>query len=313
MQKNNFAFDLGTEAIRVYKDGIKIAQFSSFDEGINSFLTNGGKIILFNQLEDKVRNVIRKYDQVFLGFLRMSKNSGLMMVPANCGEVELRAYRDLLDFTALVYPSHMVYDHFVASAGLGINKSGTYMIVDSGAGKTRMTTIQKGDFLEGRISTVTDMAGNSMNEAITFGLSHEYGLQISRFTAEELKKEVCSLAEDAPIRQIVVKGTDKTTRDPKEVTVSGSELNNWLLEEVKHIKHKIAQHYYLLPPEMQQEISKTGIHLVGRNFRLPGFVQLIARDLPVSSHSYQLSRDYMEEGLIYVQQHQEEYMPYFLK
>lgn len=310
MPKIDFAFDLGTECIRLYKEGKIVKQIPSFDETIKTFLVKEGKICVFYDLEQKLLALIKKHIKRKLGIF-IPKMSGLMIIPGEENGVTMRAGYDLMEFIGIT-PGYLIFDYVVALAGLGIDKKGTYMLVDSGAGKTRMTTINEGNIMEPYSTSVTEMAGNSLNETISLGLSREFNLQITPKQAEALKKEFGSLETELPTRYVTVKGTDKITGTPGEVTITNEQLNAWLKKEAEFIKSRICQHYELLPPEIQQQIQQTGVYLVGKNFRFPGLIESIAQEIPVSTLSYQLSRDYMQEGMSYIQQNPDEYLPYMI-
>jgi rod shape-determining protein MreB len=310
--KNNIAFDLGASNCRIYKGGKQILNFRS-EVIINgrtiSQIFQNGKIANFQATEFLLQKRIKEIQKPILGFLYPSFTA-LISVPSEKNEVSLRAFRDALRFVG-AKTVYMLSDCFIAASGLGINiPKSTYMIVDSGAGKTSITTatgykIIKNDML--------DICGNSFNEAIKTHISIKHGITVKNETIESIKKRHANMTSSrADNKTIQISGTKKHTDIRKDIKINCIEISECLQLDVELLSNRINRHYENLEEENKKEINKTGIYLIGNGFKLKGLINLIQTKLPVAPKSYKTNEYFLGKGIEKIQNNPEELFDYLI-
>lgn len=304
--KNTVGFDLGTSKLRLYKNGKQIVDTpTKFDFNNKTYdkLMSVGKISDFNATELLLRIELKKCQKRFLGFLYLPFNA-IVSVPSDLNEVALRAFRDSMEHAG-AKDIYMLNDCFVAAKGLSIDiKSSTSMIVDCGAGKTSITTIQGFEIVK---NDILDIAGDGLNETIRAFLSSKYQMKVDLETIENIKTEHLDLRKNLSIdRQIKIAGKTKLTHKNQEITVSNSEITECLNNDIEMLVNRIVRHFENLEDIDVRKIKANGIHLIGGGFKLKGLVQLVSEKLTISRESYNSNLNYMKIGMEKIQSHPEE-------
>ncbi len=140
-----------------------------------------------------------------------------------------------------------------------LSNSRPCFIIDMAGGTTNIAAVT----LDGIIAGVSVNFGfNKVSTDIIDYVAEVYGLQIGLLTAERIKKEIGSLAEDDALTA-VINGRDVKTGTPKALSVRALDL----LIPVKKYYDKIADIaravLVKLPPEVSAEIRHAGIYLAG--------------------------------------------------
>ncbi len=299
--KNNIGFDIGTSKLRIFKDGKLVTETPTEleDEGkiIDNLIVNGS-IADFNATVQLLRQEIKKIQKPILGFLYPAFTS-LVSVPSEMNEVALRAFRDAMEHAG-TKTCFMLNDCFIAAKGLEIDiKNTCSMIVDSGAGKTSITTIRGCEIVR---NDLFDIAGRNLDEAIQTYLSSKYELLIDKNEAERLKIEYVDFRKSEAIdRTVRITGKEKKTDTTKEITVQSTEITECLKKDIELLVEKIVRHFENLEDSDSSKIRSAGVHLIGGGFKLKGLIDLIAEKVNVSNKSYSVSSDYMKTGLAKIQ------------
>lgn len=296
----NIGLDLGTSNIRLYKNGKIVIEVppEMEPEGkpADTFIVNGD-IYCFSYAESFIRNEIKKIHKPILKIFT-TPFSGLISVPSDINEVKLRAYRDMLEHIG-AKPAYMLFDSLILAAGLEVDMKDTiYMIVDSGAGKTSITTLRGMEILANDIFTIS---GNDLDKAIKVYLRKEYGLDIDILHAEKLKIEYIDLRLKAVERTVYIDGLTTETNTPKGVTLRSSELTDCVRNEVTVLVERIMRHFESLDRRTREKLLQSNIHLTGKTFRLKGLIELVAEKIAISQKSYNSNADYMQLGFQKIQ------------
>lgn len=299
--KNNFAFDIGTDKLRIYKDGHQLIEVSTeinYEGRIVDDLIVNGKIADFNATQILLRQELRKLQKPILGFLYPSFSS-LISVPSERNEVSMRGFRDAMQHLGS-RKNFMIYDSYVAAVGLEIfSDDFSAMIVDFGAGKTSVTTIYRGEILKNEIF---DISGLYLDKTIQTYLRSNYDLIIGLKEAEKLKIEYVDIRKNASFdRLITIEGVDKITNTAKTVSIQSGEISNYIKNEIEWLVERIVRHYNNLEHSVLKEIEPRGVHLLGGALKLNGLIDLIAERINVAPKSYSLSVDYMKIGIEKIQ------------
>lgn len=240
--KNNIGFDLGTSKFRFYRGGNLLAEIPARieigDEKHGRVVING-RIADLHGTEALLRREIHKIKKPFLGFLHLPFSS-LVAVPSDMNDVTLRSFREVLEHVGSQM-SFMINDCFIAATGLEIDiKNSPSMIVDSGAGKTSITTINGFEIVK---NDILDIAGITLDEAIQTYISRKYDLIIDLNLAEKLKIEYADFRDNIPIeKSIRITGQVKHSDTLKEIMIHSSEISECLENDVQ----LICNSYYLI-------------------------------------------------------------------
>ncbi len=142
---------------------------------------------------------------------------------------------------------------------LPLSDSAPCFVIDMAGGTTNIAAIS----LDGVIAGISvNFGANKISIDIIDYIAEAYGLQIGLLTAERIKKEIGSLAEDDGL-STVVNGRDIKTGTPRSLSVRAMDL----LEPVKNYYDKVAELamsvLVKLPPEVSAEIRHAGVSVSG--------------------------------------------------
>lgn len=308
--KNNIAFDIGTSKVRICKDGKQLLEIVPLleDKGEMFRFINNGKIAGLYGAEQFIRQEIRKIQKPMFSFLHPAFTV-LVSVPVGATEVDLRAYRDVMEGVG-AKQCFMLYDCFVISIGLDIDmKKSVSMLVDFGAGKTSITTLKGYDILRYNLSEIT---GGNLDEAIRFYLSSKYNLTVDMAEAEKLKIQYVDFSDKVFEKYIGVTGKEKNTDNKKNITILNTEITNCIKKDIDYLIEDIVRHYENLDEDIMENIKMTGIHLLGGGFKLKGLVEYVSKQINISEKSYNLNINYMSLGLEKIQSNPGELNKYLI-
>lgn len=302
--KNNIGIDIGTSKVRFYKSGelvletppeIEINGKFIDDIIIESHIARLRETELF--LKKHISSIVKPYFN-FLPYKFSSTFTTLVSVLSNNNDIQLRACWELSELAGSKR-TFMLNDCFILATGLGLDLiNGIYMIVDFGAGKTSITTLQGLNIIQNDMPPVN---GRGLDEVIKFYLRRQHHLDISLKEAEKLKQNQIDLSENAVDRRICISGFIKNTDIPKDVTLLSSELKRSIINEIDILSNRIIRHIENLEPFIQDKLKTGNIFLTGGSFKLKGLIDIIAAKIPVSHKSYQVDAEYMKMGFEKIQ------------
>ena len=147
-----------------------------------------------------------------------------------------------------------------------LNDSTPCFVIDMAGGVTNIAAVS----LDGVIAGISvNFGGNKVITDIIDYVADKYGLQIGLLTAERLKKEIGSLAENDALAT-VVNGRDLKTGTPRAISLRAMDI----LEPVSSYFNKIAELALTvlkkLPPEVSAEIRHSGIFVSGATANVYG-------------------------------------------
>ncbi|MDH6305109.1 actin-like ATPase involved in cell morphogenesis [Parabacteroides sp. PF5-5] len=308
--KNNIAFDLGTSLVRICKNGKLQTETPPLLEEkgkIFSIIANG-KIASLYGTEQFVKQEIKKIQKPILGFLHPSYTI-LVSIPAGASEIDLRAYRDVME-CAGAKQCFMLQDCFITLTGLEVDiKNSVSMLVDFGAGKTSITTLEGYKILRNNLS---DTTGDSIDEAIWLYLRREYNLEIDKTEAEKLKIQYADLSDKTFEKYIAISGKEKHTDKSKSITILNTEISNCVKKYIDYLVDSIIRHYENLDEDIMQKVKGSGIYLIGRGFKLKGVIEYISKQINISPKSYNPDIYYLGIGLEKIQSNPGELYKYLI-
>lgn len=299
--KINIGVELGTSKLRLYKDGKQVLEvLTEYHQGKKVFdnLMKQGKIADFYAVEQLIRQELSKVNKRILGIISPPFTS-LVSVSSDMNETAMMTFRRVMENAGSRH-TFMLNDCFIAAIGLGIDlENSVSMIIDSGAGKTSITTIRGYKILN---NDIIDIAGRDFDTTIQAYIRSQYGLVPELKDVEKLKMKYVDFRKygvlDKPVK---ITGVMKNTETKAEITVQAREITDCLADDVDFFIRKVVRHFQNLDDNVQEKIKQSGVCLIGGNFKLKGFIELISESIIVSPKSYLLNRDYMKEGFEKIQ------------
>ncbi|RJX23688.1 MAG: rod shape-determining protein [Dethiobacter sp.] len=146
------------------------------------------------------------------------------------------------------------------------------MIVNLGGGTSEVAVISLGGIVT---SSCLRFGGENMDETIIKYIRKKHYLVIGERTAEEIKITIgssCCRAEE----YMDIRGKDLISRLPGSLTISSSEIQKVLAENIAVILKNIRDTLERTPLELAFDIMKTGITLTGGGALLKGFSKAVA-------------------------------------
>ena len=166
--------------------------------------------------------------------------------------------------------------------GLDITKPKGYLILDIGAGTTKIGLVT----LYG-ISTFKeiDSAGREMDRRIAEVLTRDLNLSIGPRTAEELKKKALDLEYlidyHKPEEYVLVKGTDVMSKLPVEREVPKSLIAKAVEPTLYSILEELKDAMGSVSPELISDVLREGIYLTGGGSLIPNIEKYFSYKLNI--------------------------------
>ncbi len=174
---------------------------------------------------------------------------------------------DMLDkYTKLAKSCNIGKVYFVEApilSALGqripLNDSTPCFLIDMAGGTTNIAAVT----LDGVIAGISVNFGyNKISTDIMDYVADNYGLQIGLLTAEKLKKEVGSLAENDHL-SMVINGRDLKNGAPRSISISAMDIKEPICNYYDKIFELAINVLKKLPPEVCAEIRHAGIYVSG--------------------------------------------------
>jgi len=293
------SFDFGTSCIRIVKDGKVVVKEDcriETDKNVTEILTfgndvsvptnnrilypvRGGMIADFNGFEQLLRNSIKKLPnrrRVFPPQL-----TTLALVHESSTEIELHAGSR---------NTFMLYSSFAAVEGMGLDKKGTYLLIDAGAGKISMTIFSSDNlYCPHRVC----FGGMKLMEIIGLYLKQEHNVECRSVTLEEILRTYVSCSGNLTIKNKRISCSNKNgdfVAFDLDVQALNKKLNPYLQQMDDEISLTIEQ--------FKKEINKPiqSVVIIGGLARVKGFEKRISQltNLQVMDKS---DKDYTLAGL----------------
>lgn len=311
--KNCFAFDFGTSHFRVYHEGKKkIDVASELEQGgkVYTELVKNGVIADFNACDTLIRQNLKKIQKPILGFLGRPFSS-IVSVPSNNNEVSLRAFRDLMEYagSANVW---MMQDCYLMGLGLGINIGyETYSIVDFGAGKTSITTVENKRIVN---AEVVDCSLLILIDQLKTYLSINHEIIISDKSAEKLIIEFADFKlDDSREKLLRIEGTIKNSKEKTTVSIKNTEISGCLQNEIQLLIERIVRHIEKLDNDLKEKVFQRGLYVTGGASNIKGFKEVLRGKINVASQSYSSSESFLSDGIKMVLHKPEKYKEFMLR
>ncbi|AHB36840.1 rod shape-determining protein [Spiroplasma apis] len=284
------ALDLGTSNILAYvgNQGIVYDQPSimAYDNMTNSLTALGSEAYeMMGKTHENIRMVVPIKDGVItdleaakdllkhvfskLKMLNDWKNSIILIsCPSEVTELERDALKQVAyDMGAEIVVVEEEVKMAAVGAGINIDIPKGNVVIDIGGGTTDIAIISAGDVI---ISRSIKIAGNAFDEEIKKYIRSEYNVTIGDKTAENVKKELGSLAKYKGERTMSVFGRDIVSGLPKEAIISSEEIRNVLVNSFSRITDLLIELMENTPPELAGDIITNGFMICGGGSKIRG-------------------------------------------
>ena len=227
-----------------------------------------GVIADYTAAEQMIRGLVKLVSSKrrwFAPSLRM-----VVCIPSGSTEVEIRAVKDSSE-QAGGREVYLIPEPMAAALGLGIDVEAPQgnMIVDIGGGTTEIAVISLGGIASNKSIRI---AGNELTSDIQDHMSRVHNLKVGERMAERIKINVGSaLTElDNPPEDFIVRGPNKITALPMEVSVSYQEIAHCLDKTISKMEAAVLAALENTQPELYTDIVENGIYLAGGGALLRG-------------------------------------------
>ncbi|ETB63807.1 TPA: rod shape-determining protein [Candidatus Nomurabacteria bacterium] len=289
--------DLGTANTLVYLPGKGIVlnepSVVAVSEQDNTVLAIGleakemvGKtpenIIVYRPMKDGViadyrvtEAMLRYFISKTLGRFNLWKPDVMVSVPAGITSTERRAVVEAA-IRAGAKNAYVVKEPILAAIGAGIpiNESRGYMIMDIGGGTTDVAVIALGGIVA---STSVKCAGDKIDQAIADYIKKNFNLAIGDKTAEAIKIKIGSAIPVEEELTITIKGRDFIQGLPRTAQISTNEIVRAIDKELKIMINAIKSVLSETPPELAADIIDDGIIMTGGTAQLRNLADLVYR------------------------------------
>ena len=203
----------------------------------------------------------------------------VICIPCGATSVEKRAVFEAA-IQAGARQAFLVEEPMAAAMGadLPVTSPTGSMVVDIGGGTTEVAVISLGSIVTSRSLRI---AGNKMDEVLAMHLRDLLHIKIGERTAEIIKIKIGSVLpfEDGRERDMVIRGQDTETEQPKEVLVQSEDVRECLLSVVDEMVVSIKETFKKTNPDLASDIMQNGILLTGGGGLLNGLDRYLTQRL----------------------------------
>ncbi|HNU95521.1 MAG TPA: rod shape-determining protein [Candidatus Paceibacterota bacterium] len=219
--------------------------------------------------------MLRYFISKALGSLNFFKPDVMVSVPAGITSTERRAVVEAA-IRAGAKNAYVVKEPILAAIGAGIpiEESRGYMVMDIGGGTTDVAVISLGGIVS---STSVKCAGDKIDQAITDYIKKTFNLAIGDKTAETIKIKIAAAIPVEEELTITVKGRDYIQGLPRTAQVSTNEIVRAIDKELRTMIGAIKDVLAQTPPELSADIIDDGIIMTGGTSQLRNLADLVYR------------------------------------
>ncbi len=205
----------------------------------------------------------------------------VICIPCGATSVEKRAVFEAA-IQAGARQAFLVEEPMAAAMGadLPVTSPTGSMVVDIGGGTTEVAVISLGSIVTSRSLRI---AGNKMDEVLAMRLRDLLHIKIGERTAEIIKIKIGSVLpfEDGRERDMVIRGQDTETEQPKEVLVQSEDVRECLVNIVDEMVVSIKETFKKTNPDLASDIMQNGILLTGGGGLLNGLDRYLTQRLEI--------------------------------
>lgn len=226
--------------------------------------------------------MLRFFIQKVIGKAFWFKPEVMICVPAGCTQVERRAVLDAT-LSAGAKNAYLIDEPLAAAIGAGvpIGEASGNMVLDVGGGAAEVAVISLGGVVASKSVRV---AGNKIDEAISYYVKRKYNLIIGDQTAESVKIKIGSATKLAKEEKMMIRGRDNITGLPREVEITSTEITQAISKPLSQIVGVVKSVLEEVPPELSSDIIDKGIVMTGGTSTFRNLDALLTEEVGVPCH-----------------------------
>src|ERR1035437_3504844 len=219
--------------------------------------------------------MLRYFISKAMGKFNFFKRDVMVAVRAGVTSTERRAVVEAA-IRAGAKNAYVVKEPILAAIGAGIpiQESKGYMIMDIGGGTTDVAVIALGGIVA---STSVKCAGDKIDQAISDYIKKTFNLAIGDKTAEAIKIKIGAAVPLEEELTITIKGRDYIQGLPRTAQISTNEIVKAIDKELRIMIGAIKDVLSLTPPELAADIIDDGIIMTGGSSLLRNMADLVYR------------------------------------
>jgi rod shape-determining protein MreB len=203
-----------------------------------------------------------------------------MSVPAFATSIERRALRQAA-LQAGAVDATLIEAPIAAAIGVGlsVDEPVAAPIIMLGGGACETALMSLGGIVTAKSVRI---GGSHLDESVASALRHRYGVVVSPRVAESLKNELGSLmgSRRSDVRVVPARTVDLGL--PVSVEVSAEVVDGAIGDHVRSIVRSVKECLGEAPPDLSQDVSIRGIHVVGGMAQLHDFPELLTNEVGVA-------------------------------
>lgn len=234
----------------------------------------GGTIRDFGTTARMLQMVLKR-----LGVTRFSKPKVLICVPSTITHVERRAVEEAAK-QAGAAQAYLMEQPMAAAIGaqLPVHEPMGNMVLDVGGGTSEVAVISLGGVV---VAKAVRVGGFDIDLAIQDYIRDKHGVAIGDRTAEDLKIAIGSAYPQMEELAAEIRGRELSSGLPKAIVVRSDELREAIDDQVTQIVNAVTDTLADCPPELTQDVLRSGIWLAGGGALLKGLDARISHETQV--------------------------------
>lgn len=304
MIANDFAIDLGTSNVLVYKknQGIILSEPSIMvlDDTNTKVLAIGEKAkemmgktpSNLQVVKPIVNGVISDFNltEAMLNYFFAKVNPGMSLIqakivlciPSGITDIETRA---ILDAALHAGSRDIILVEQTLAQAFGMNLSPEdpkgRLIISMGAGSTEISVISLNGIVAGKS---INKGGDFIDQKIVDYFRDIRKLDIGLNTAEKIKVNILSLKIKDKDLAMNVEGRDMLSASPKSIEITSKDLVEIILPYADELVNGIYEVFEQIPPELTADIKRDGFYLTGGFSLLKGIREFIETKTNINSN-----------------------------
>ena len=158
-------------------------------------------------------------------------------------------------------------------AGIPLSTAHGHMVLDVGAGKTDVAVVASESIIVGRCLR---RGGRHLDAAVARHIAEAHGVMVDAATAEDVKVEIGAAVALPEERRLLVRGTDRESGEPVEVSVSSTEIGEVVRAQLDDLGATLREVLAETPASLLEDVRSSGAVLTGGAARLRGLDRYVS-------------------------------------
>lgn len=227
-------------------------------------------------------NLLRYLVQKICGSMVLFRPRLMITVPCNITSVESRAVHEA-GIGAGSREVYLLQQPLAAALGidLPIAAPSGNMVISLGGGTNQAAVLAMNSIIS---SGLDRSGGNLMDEDIISFIRKNYGVILSKATAEVAKMRIGAAIMEEDHQVLDVQGQDQITGLPRMITIKTEDIVEALQESLQSIVKLVKRVLEKTPPELVSDIMDRGVALCGGGTQLRGIDRYLTRQLGIPAY-----------------------------